>query len=120
MTNRQSGSYTMEAIALVAALFIVAIFIFSTFQREADALDAQAHRFAKTLLPKVEAYFQAQPEAELTPESMQSQGLEVPPPLQLEVPLDHRKSDDWQVRVWHPEGRLLYILGPQGVQQDYR
>ncbi len=120
MLNRQSGSYTMEAIALVAALFIIAIFIFSDFQREADAQDAQARRFAQGLQPKVEAFFQAQPEAELTPDALKAQGVEVPAPLQIDVPLDHSKAADWQVRVWHLEGRLLYLVGPQGMQKDYR
>lgn len=120
MINRQSGSYTMEAIALVAALFIVAIFIFSDFQREAAAQDAQARRFAQTLQPKVEAVFQAQPEAKLTPEALKAGGVEVPSPLEIEVPLDNRKADNWQVRVWHPDGRLLYIVSAKGLQQDYR
>jgi hypothetical protein len=120
MINRQSGSYTMEAIALVAALFIVAIFIFSDFQREADAQDAQARRFAQTLQPKVEAFFQAQPEADLTTEALQTQGVEVPSPLNIEIPLDNRKAMDWQVRVWHPDGRLLFIVNAKGLQKDYR
>jgi hypothetical protein len=120
MLNRQSGSYTMEALALVAALFIVAIFVFSDFQREADAQDAQARRFAQTLQPKVEAFFQAQPEAELTPEALKTQGVETPPPLQLDIPLDHRKAADWQVLVWHPEGRMQYIVSAGGTEKDYR
>lgn len=120
MINRQSGSYTMEAIALVAVLFIVAIFIFSDFQREAAAQDAQARRFAQALQPKVEAFFQAQPEAELTPEAFTASGMEAPSPLKIEVPLDNRKAANWQVRVWHPEGRLLYIVSQKGLQQDYR
>lgn len=120
MLNRQSGSYTMEALALVAALFIVAIFIFSDFQREADAQDAQARRFAQTLQPKIEAFFQAQPEAELTPDSLKAQALEAPAPLQLDIPLDHRKAADWQVRVWHPAGRLQYIVSAKGLEKDYR
>jgi hypothetical protein len=120
MLNRQSGSYTMEALALVAALFIIAIFIFSDFQREADAQDAQARRFAQTLQPKVEAFFQAQPEADLTPEALKSQGVEIPAPLQMDIPLDNRKASDWQVRVWHTDGRMQYIVSAGGVEQDYR
>ncbi len=120
MLNRQSGSYTMEAIALVAALFIIAIFIFSDFQRAADDRDAQARRFAQTLQAKVEAVFQAQPEAQLTLDALKSQGVELPAPLQWDVPLDHRKAADWQVRVWHPQGRLLYIVSPKGMETDYR
>lgn len=120
MLNRQSGSYTMEAMALVAALFIIAIFIFSDFQREADAQDAQARRYAQTLQPKVEAFFQAQPEADLTPEALKAQGAEAPAPLQMDVPLDHRKAADWQVRVWHPEGRLLFMVSAKGMQKDFR
>ena len=120
MLIRQSGAYTMEAIALVAALFIVAIFIFSGFQREADAWDAQARRFAQTLQPKVEAFFQAQPEAELNLDALKAQGVEVPASLQIEVPQDNRKAADWQVRVWHPDGRLLYVVSAKGLQKDFR
>jgi hypothetical protein len=110
----------MEALALVAALFIVAIFIFSDFQREADAQDAQARRFAQTLQPKIEAFFQTQPEAELTPEALKTQGVELPAPLQMDIPLDHTKAADWQVRVWHPDGRLQYIVSAGGMEKDYR
>ena len=120
MLNRQSGAYTMEAIALVAALFIVAIFIFSGFQREADAWDAQARRFAQTLQPKVEAFFQAQPEAELNLDALKAQGVEVPASLQIQVPQDNRKATDWQVRVWHSDGRLLYVVSAKGLQKDFR
>ena len=120
MLNRQSGAYTMEAIALVAALFIIAIFVFSGFQREADARDAQARRFAQSLQPKVEAFFQVQPEAELTLDALKAHGMEVPTPLQIEVPQDHGKAADWQVRVWHPDGRLLYVVSAKGLQKDFR
>jgi hypothetical protein len=120
MLNRQSGSYTMEAIALVAGLFIIAIFVFSGFQREADDRDSQARRFAETLQPKVAAFFQAQPEGELSLEALKSGGVNIPSPLQWNVPLDHRKAADWQVRVWHPEGRMLYSVSSKGLAKDYR
>lgn len=120
MLDRRSGSYTMEALALVAILCIAAIFVFSHFQREADSQDAQARRFAQELPAKIAALFQAQPEAELSPQALKTAGVEVPAPLQVDVPLDHRRATDWQVRVWHPEGRLIYTLSAQGMQKDYR
>ena len=120
MPDRERGSYTMEALALVAALCLVAIFVFSHFQRQADARDGQARRFAQTLKPAVEAFFQAQPQGELTPQALADQGVSVPSPLQVEVPLDHRRADDWQVRVWHPQGRKLYLASAQGVSETFR
>ena len=39
---------------------------------------------------------------------------------QLDIPLDHRKAADWQVRVWHPEGRMQYVVSAGGTEKDFR
>jgi len=117
---RQNGSYTMEAVTLVAVLCIAGVFIFSHMVRQADRQDAQARRFAEKLAPAVEALFAATPEAELTAEALAQAGHPAPAPLRLNVPLDHRAAGDWQVMVWHPEGRKVFVVSAQGVASDFR
>jgi hypothetical protein len=120
MLSQSRGSYTMEAIALVAALCILAIFVFSALQRAADRQDAQARRYAQDLAPRVMEVVASHPSEELTRQGLQAAGVSPPPPLRLEVPPDHRQPGDWRVRVWHPEGRKVYLVSASGVEEDYR
>jgi hypothetical protein len=117
---KSRGSYTMEAIALVAALCIVAVFLFSYMQRQADRQDAQARRFAEDLAPRIEQVVQQDPQAELTARRLAAAGVTPPEPLRLEVPPDHREPGNWRVRVWHPEGRKIYLVSASGMTEDYR
>jgi len=120
MRLRAAGSYTMEALALVSALCIVGIFVFNHYSRQTDALDQQALRLAKDLAPAVAQFFTANPQAKLTPEALIAGGLKIPAPLKLQVPPDHEKAPDWQVRLWHPEGTQVFTISAAGITQKPR
>ncbi len=115
-----SGFGTMEALALISALCIVAIFLYAQYARQAHDFDQQAQRLAKDLRPAVEAFFAAQPQGSLTPESLRSTGVAVPPGFEVTVPPYKERADDWQVAVSHPEGNKRYIITAQGVRETYR
>lgn len=120
MSLRNAESYTMEALAVVSALCIVAIFLFSHYSRQLDSLDHQARRLAQRAVPVVETFFQQNPDGRLSLEILRQAGWELPQPYQARIPEDQDRADNWQLVIWHPEGAHLYIAGPQGVTTKLR
>ncbi len=120
MRLRDSGNYTMEALALVSALFIAGIFVFSHYARQANSYDQAAHRFAQKVPVAVQAFFQAQPQGKLSRQALLDQGLQPPPRVMFAVPAEGGEAAGWQVRVWHLDGSRVYLVGPGGITEEYR
>ena len=58
--------------------------------------------------------------AKLTPEALMAGGAKIPAPIQMQVPPDHEKAPDWQVRLWHPEGAQVFTISAAGIAQKPR
>ena len=120
MTSRLRGSYSMEALALVSVLCIAAIFVFSSLMRQADARDQEAYQAALKVKSEVQAYYTSHPMGKLTKPELAANGVEVPAPLVWEVPAGEYNQGRWEVRVWHPQGRRVYLAGPRTVAEEMR
>lgn len=120
MRLRNGGNYTMEALALVSALFIAGIFVFSHYARQAGDYDQAARRLADEVPAAVQAFFQAQPDGVLSQQALLDGGLKPPPRVLISVPEGKTGASDWQVRVWHLDGAMVYLVGPGGVNEEYR
>jgi hypothetical protein len=114
------GVATMEALALISALAIAAIFVYAQYARQAQDFDLQAQRLAGDLRPAVEALFSGQPQASLSPEALKAAGAAIPAPLEVTVPPYKDRAGDWQVQVQHPQGQKRFTLSASGVQSEYR
>ncbi len=108
-------SYSMEALALVSALCIAAIFVAAHHQRQVDACDQLAARAARQVPAAVAAVFAAAPAGELTPEALAGQGFAPPAPLKWRVPPEQPTAGDWRVEVWHPEGGAVMVVTGDGI-----
>lgn len=120
MQKRAGGFMSVEAVALISALCIVAIFFYAQYARQASWHDQEAKRLAVEVRPAVETLFAKSPQAKLGLEALKDQGLAVPPPLQLTVTPFKDLRADWQLEVWHPEGQRVYLVGAQGIQDRPR
>ena len=120
MKLRAGGNYTMEALALVSALCIVGIFVFSHFNRQMESFDQKAHRVAKAVPAVVSSLFEKDPQAKLTPDALRQAGLDWQAPMAVEVPQDRETKETWQVKVWHPEGVDIYSVSQKGVNASLR
>jgi len=118
-----------EAIALLAALCIVAIFVGSYYQRRLDTSDEQALKVAQQVYqllskPSAKAANQAQAAAATpAPEAvslarLKALGLTDPAPITIKV-LDSDPTA-WKVDVEHPRGIRHYVVTPQGVKEEMR
>ncbi len=120
-----------EAIALLAALCIAAIFVGSYYQRRMDNSDEQALKVAQQVYqllskPAAKAAGQAQTNAAApaaAPEAvslarLKALGLDDPAPIQVKV-LDSDPTA-WKVDVEHPRGIRHYVVTPQGVKEEMR
>lgn len=127
-----------EAIALLAALCIAAIFVGSYYQRRMDNQDELALKVAQQvyrLLSKAPA--QAQPlsqgvqattqasqvtpsggPAQITLLKLKALGLSDPAPVEVKV-LDS-SPNAWKVAVEHPLGVKRYLVTPKGVAEEVR
>lgn len=113
--SRRAGWMSMEALALVSALCIVAIFIYTHYARQADSFDLQAQRLARETRPLVEAFFSADPTGHLTLDALKERGLIIPPDLQVTVAPLKDLREDWRLEIWHPRGNQVFVLGPAGM-----
>ncbi|MCB2226422.1 MAG: hypothetical protein KQH53_07060 [Desulfarculaceae bacterium] len=127
-----------EAIALLAALCIVAIFVGSHYQRRMDNQDDKALKVAQQiyqLLSKAPAATpaSAQPNqaatqtsqvtptagpAQITLLKLKALGLSDPAPVQVKL-LDASPTA-WKIEVEHPLGVKRYLVTPRGVTQEVR
>jgi len=116
----QRGSYTMEALALLSALCIAAIFVFAWMGRQADQADHSARLLAEQAQKVAQALVAADPQARISAETLRAHGLEVPPPLKLTVPPGYDTAQQWRLEVWHPEGRKVFLVSAAGIQERFR
>ena len=124
-----------EAIALLAALCIAAIFVGSYYQRRMDTQDDQALRVAQQvyqLLSKAPAapapsapgaiVTSAKPPsaapADISLLKLKALGLKDPAPIQVKV-LDPSPLG-WKVAVEHPRGLKRYVVTRHGVKEEVR
>lgn len=111
----------MEMIALFSALCIVGIFFYAFYERDSKLHDLAAADAAKKVGSAIEAYFTENPEATLNAEALTSLvGAQLKPPLKIEPMPGSDKAGDWQVRLYHPEGQLVYLVGKSGITQKHR
>ncbi|MFH1032949.1 MAG: hypothetical protein V1806_00455 [Pseudomonadota bacterium] len=121
MLRRASGYMSMEALGLISALCIVAIFFYAHYARQASWHDQEARRLASEMRPLVEAYFQKNPQARLSTEALAKEpGFAPQSELQLKVTPFKELRADWQLEVWHPEGQRVYLVSPQGLKDQPR
>ncbi len=120
MSLRNAESYTMEALAVVSALCILAIFLFSHYSRQVDDLDHQAQRLARRAVPVAQEFFQQNPDGRLSLELLRQAGWDVPQPFQARIPEDQDRADNWRIEIWHPQGAHVYLASPQGVSSRPR
>lgn len=120
MSARRGGFYTMEALALVSAICIAGIFVFSHFSRQVDTLDQKAMHLAEEAKPVVQAFFEKEPQGDLSLETLRQGGLSWPQSIEVKIPEYQRKIGDWRVDVWHTQGDMIYSLSAQGLQKHLR
>ena len=120
MKLRAGGNYSMEALALVSALCIVGIFVFSHFNRQMDTFDQKAGRVARAVPAAVALVFQKDPQAKISVEALKGAGLSWQPPIEVAVSQDRDAKDNWQVKVWHTEGVELFLADQAGVKSSPR
>lgn len=125
--SRARALISSEALALLSAICIVAIFLVASLDRRLDTYDAQAQRLAQQVQEVMQtAAKPVQPAAgqepvrpaPLTLQRLQGLGLQVPPELRLQVQEDNPQR--WQVAVWHEYGLKRYLATPQGVTEQVR
>ena len=118
-----------EAIALIAALCIAAIFVGAYYQRRMDTQDHQALRVAeqvyrilnKAPAPSPASGDTAGPTGEsslVTLARLKEMGLKDPAPVQVRVIEGYPNA--WQVAVEHPQGLKRYLVTPQGIKEEAR
>jgi hypothetical protein len=121
MLRRASGYMSMEALAVISALCIAAIFFYAHYARQASWHDQEAKRLATETRPVVEAFFQKTPSARLSLEALAKEpGFAPPPELQIRVTPFKELRAEWQLEIWHPEGQRVYLLSPEGLKDQPR
>lgn len=120
MLRRPAGYLSMEALALISALCIVAIFFYAHYSRQAATHDQEARRLAQETRPLVEAFFAQNPQGKLSLEGLKAQGFDPPKNLMAKVTPFKELKDDWQLEIWHPEGQRVFLLGPGGIGDQPR
>jgi len=120
MKRGQSSLVSMEALALISAMCIVAIFAFAHYSRQAAAHDDQTRALAREIKPRVEALFLSEPQARLSQDVLKSIGIGVPEPMQAQVTPLKDRAEDWQITLSHPQGKLHFFIGPAGITYDHR
>jgi hypothetical protein len=122
-----------EAIALLAILCIVAIFLGAHYQRRMDTSDDQALKVAQEvyqILAKLPApatvpatgqtsqITRTSGPAAVTLLGLNAMGLKDPAPIRVQVLDSDPRS--WKVAVEHPQGLKRYIVTRQGVKEVLR
>jgi hypothetical protein len=121
MLKRASGYMSVEALGLISALCIVAIFFYAHYARQASWHDQEARRLASEARPLVEAFFQKNPQARLSIEALAKEpGFDLPVNLRIKVTPFRELRAEWQLEVWHPEGQRVYLLSSQGLENQPR
>jgi hypothetical protein len=88
--------------------------------RQAKDLDQQARELAELIAPAVKALFVENPELELDNQRVQGlPGVRMPFGFKVEVVRGANRADNWEIRVWHPEGTRFFMVNSQGIQQKY-
>ncbi len=105
----------MEALLLISALAIVAIFVFAHLSRQTEARDKQALLLANQVQKAALELTKAVPQAKLSLEALKQKGLTIPKPLQVEIPLEQSDPQKWKVLVWHPSGGKRYEVTANGI-----
>lgn len=120
--SKNGGQFAfMEMIALISAICIVGLFLFAQYDRQSQQYDLVASEASQKVQSALDAYFTANPEATLTAESLAGvEGLKLTPPLKLELVRGADKADNWRVRLWHPEGQLVFLVSHKGITQKHR
>lgn len=120
MKQGSRGMVSMEALALISALCIVAIFVFAHYSRQAAVFDDQARVLSRDLKPQVEAFFQANPQDRLSAQGLATLGVAIPAPMQATVTPMKDRAQDWQVVISHPQGKLRFVISASGIAEDFR
>ncbi len=117
MKPKLVGTYTMEAMAVVSLCCIVAIFVVAHHNLLVDGYNSSAIRTAKEASSLVSKFFQQNPDGTLSAEALSEQGLKPAQGVQVKVPLDNKKADNWQIELWHDDGNLRYTVNKEGVKE---
>ncbi|MCB2192166.1 MAG: hypothetical protein KQI62_11410 [Deltaproteobacteria bacterium] len=123
--RRLRGLVSSEAIALVSAICIAAIFVGSYYQRQIDSMDQQALKVAQQVyevLTPAPSAGQAISTAPAVPALSLQEKLanNLKKPAPIEVKLLDNSPKAWKVLVWHPKGVVHYEVTPKGVTQQVR
>jgi hypothetical protein len=114
------GAAFMELIALISALAIAGIFVFAHYDRQSRALDHRAMELAEQIAPAVKAWFVENPAAELTSQQLAFlPGVTLNHGFKAEVVRGAGKADNWELRVWHPEGTRMFLVNSQKIREEY-
>ena len=120
MSRAGGGAAFMELIALISALAIAGIFVFAHYDRQARALDQRALELAEQLSPAVKAWFIENPAAELTGDKLATlPGVRLNNGYKAEVVRGAGKAENWEIRVWHPEGTRMFLINAQKIREEY-
>jgi hypothetical protein len=126
--SRARALVSSEALALVAAICIVLIFLVGSWDRRLDSYDIQAQELAQQVQELIKAHSAKAPDSAtptpadhpklMTLASLEKLGLKVPDGLKVTVP--EGKPGKWQVAIWHPEGLKRFVVSPQGIAEQLR
>ncbi len=126
--SRARALISSEALALLAIICIVLIFLVGSWDRRLDDYDVQAKNLATQVQELIKAHSAKTGDAAATPPadhpsvmtlaSLEKLGLKVPQGLKVEVP--EGKPGKWQVVIWHPHGLKRYVVSSQGVDEELR
>lgn len=120
MSRASGGAAFMELIALISALAIAGIFVFAHYDRQAQALDQRAQELAEQLAPAVKTYFLENPTAEITSGQLALlPGVRLNNGYKAEVVRGASKAENWEIRVWHPEGNRMFLVSSQKIREEY-
>ncbi|CAO0821621.1 Type II secretion system protein [Desulfarculales bacterium] len=121
MLRRAGGYMNMEALTLISALCIAAIFFYARYARQSSWHDQEARRLASETRPAVETFFQKNPQARLSVEALTKElDFSLPPYLAIKVTPFKELRSEWQLEIWHPEGQRVYLLSPDGLKDQPR
>lgn len=117
MKRSMVGTYTMEALAVASFCCIVVVFLVAHHDLQVSEYNGSAQRAAKQVTDLVSKYFEQNPEGGLSEEVLGQQGLKPDEGVQVKVPLDNKKADNWQVELWHDSGDRRYTVNQEGLKE---
>lgn len=120
--SKPGGQFAfMEVIALISAICVAGIFFYAHYDRQSKQYDLIASDAAQALQPKVTAFFEANPDAVITPEAVAAlPDLKLATGVEVTIPHGSDKTANWTLHVIHREGQLVFIVSKSGVTQKYR